>query len=169
MRLDKLVVGTLERDPGRWPLLVRAGENAEQAYSTRVEWLERRSTPCPCCGEPRAKRMIAKHNFTQIFRTKFEKDETSAKALERHLDEIETALRDGRRHLDISNSHPVGYMGGVLDLLGRWPHRDDFLALKILRKPFLLVNTHDSYSAPLDNPRHEWISEVSLIAQRVGD
>lgn len=153
---------TLMTDTERWPLLVRAAENMQAAHSTKIEWLIDRIERCECCGQPRTRRH-AEHNFTQIFRTPFDPEKVNEReALEQHLDDIETALRDGRREYDFDRC--VSLMGGVIDLLGHWPRKRDYLALKILRSTSLLRD-RGLLGAPTT---HEWLTELSLIARTGG-
>jgi hypothetical protein len=145
-------------DPRRWPLL--ASCSLEQAQATKIEWLvDEPPVRCSCCGQLKKVGRRAEYNFTQIFREIVRHDETREDALRRLLDSVETALRSGLREFGFVGAYTT--MGGVVELLGRWPHKTDQLILKELR-PLRFVPYRES------GVLGEWLWEVSLMAVRRG-
>lgn len=135
------------KDPARWPLLVRATEDEQQAHNVKVEW------HLPVSYDEvafiRADTVITTNfNYMQIFRWR---------RIEDVLDDVETALKYGKRQFVTNDLLPISFMGGALDLLGHVPTDEDTLRLWILS---------DLKEYTQDYPkRSEWICEVSLEAR----
>lgn len=150
---------SLSQDPDRWPILSRASKDLRTALATKIEWLvEDGFGKCKCCGELTMRNCHVDHNYTQIFRFRFSKAIMSeGEAYKEMLDSIEKALQRGVR--GNPSAHPSASLaGGVYDLLGRWPRKNDQLALYFVRYPRLF---HDDYSGDW-----KWICEVSLLATK---
>lgn len=145
----------LVTDLRRWPLL--ASCSLEQAQAAKIEWLIEAPRTCSCCGHVTSV-WKAEYNYTQIFREVVHHDEAREDALRRLLDSVENALRSGLREFSfVAGSYTT--MGGVVELLGRWPHKTDQLILKELR-PLRFLSYRES------GVQGEWLWEVSLMAVR---
>jgi hypothetical protein len=156
-----MMAGALKDDPLRWPLLTKATEGLlHKAYSTKVEWLIDKRTTCSCCGAPKTEHH-AEYNYTQIFRVGFRSMSGAREASYLLFDNIESALRQGRRE----KNYTYSFMGGVLSLLGRWPRAEDEVILAVLRPLTLRVIENDMYNIPLDRPSYEFLIECSVIAR----
>lgn len=142
-------------DSGRWPLFKRASVNALEAHSTKIEWLVEDGEDAVLPGNIR---FYADYNYTQIFRTPFINRDSDGEYLRRHLDEIETALRSGVRHMYGSG---VSTLGGVEDIIGRWPRKDDVLSLRYLRE-----TEFRRYNLAGGSTQREYLTELSLLARK---
>lgn len=151
---EYLVQELMTGDGGRWPLYARASFRTQQAHSVKVEWSTQWSSRCPCCGHWHLN-AETEYNYQQIFSTSFNpRVKSKREALAEHLDEIETALRIGVRE----ETDDFRFLGGVLDLLGHWPRREDTLKLSVLR-PTQLLRDRGLY-----HDVDEFVTELSLIA-----
>jgi hypothetical protein len=159
-------------DPERWPILTRARKTLAMAHSPKVEWLIDAPTyeTCNLGHKHRTAQYTAEYNYTMIFRrpvsnasmarSRYGGPDEKRKQLEAMLDDIEWHFQNGVRKIDGGGVYPHRWMGGVRDLLGRWPRKDDKLMLMILRDL--------QWRTFADMDGGEWLIELTLKAIKGG-
>jgi hypothetical protein len=160
------------------------------AYSTKIEWivggnLQPSGVNAFAQG---AGNLRAEYNYTHIFRVPWTEWVSNAvlassryggevfgdtkkrrDQMDVMLDQIETAMRASERHLDVRGSWPLQMAGSVPSLLGRWPHKTDYVQFSILRDMTLRRYPSERYMNSDRDARafeFEYLIELSWIAYR---